>query len=247
MPSVHSSLPSVLNLFLLLLTPQTTAHPTQRTDPGAGVPPALPPSVPTPLDLLRRDLQTRSISDFFTTPTIIALAAGGSSFLLLIVLLCVCCHRKRKQGREILAAYEAPDRTPYESIRLRERGSTGSASPPAVEKSGARKDDLQVRVSAVVVPVEGYSPRSSSLGARGAQGVSVPGRVLVRGNGGWEREAGGIPPPASPFRPRPAPSFSPYSPTNSPTPPIPPYEPPSPWPAPGPYGRAGGVAIGGAL
>ena len=85
------------------------------------------------------------------------------------------------------------------------------------------------------------------MGARGGQGVSVPGRVLVRGNGEKEIEAGYIPPPASPFTPRPAPSFVPYSPTT--TPPIPSYGPPSPGPVAGPYGYGGGRGgvIGGAL
>ncbi|KAG0638558.1 hypothetical protein HOY80DRAFT_153475 [Tuber brumale] len=247
-PSLHSSLPFILNLFLLLLTGQTTAHPTEQTGPDAGIP-------PIPLELLRRDLQT-SISNFFTTPTIIALSAGGFSFLLIITLLCICCHRKRKQGRKILAAYEAPDRTPYESIRLRGRQSMGAASlsattaasPSTTEVLDVRKDGLQVHVSAVTVPAGEYSPRSSSLGARGGQGVSVPGRALVRGNGEWEREAAFIPPPASPFTPRPTPPpFVPYSPTTTPVSPIPPYGPPSPWPVPRPYGHGGGQVIGGAM
>ncbi|KAG0134134.1 hypothetical protein HOY82DRAFT_602980 [Tuber indicum] len=256
--SLHSSLPFILNLFLLLLllTGQTTAHPTERTGPDTRIPTALHPSPMIPLELLRRDLQT-SISNFFTTPTIIALSAGGFSFLLIITLLCICCHRKRKQGRQILAAYEAPDRTPYESIRLRERGSVGTASPSATtaaspsttEVLDVRKNGLQVHVSAVTVPEGGYSPRSSSLGVRGGQGVSVPGRALVRGNGEWEREAAFIPPPASPFTPRPTPPppFMPYSPSTTPVSPAPPYGPPPQWPVARPYGHGGGGVIGGAM
>jgi len=116
-----------------------------------------------------------------------------------------------------------------------------------MEKSDVvRKDGLQVHVSAVVVPDGTYSPRSSSLGVRGGQGVSVPGRVIVRGNGEREIEAGFVPPPASPFTPRPPPSFVPYSPTS--TPPIPPYGPPLQRPVAGPYGYGGGGGvIGGAL
>lgn len=234
MPSVHSSLPFILNLFLLFLTGRVTAHPIEQKRSDADI------SL-TPLDLLRRDLQIRS---FFTTPTIIALSAGGSSFLLIIILLCVCCHRKRKRGREILAAYESADRTPYEPIQLQRKKPASTSSQSTIEKSDVRKDGLQVHVSAVMVPTGGYSPRSSSLGPRGGQGVSVPGRVFVRGNGEREIEAGFIPPPVSPFTPRPTPPFSPYSPT---TPPIPPYGPPLQRPIAGPYGYGAGGVIGGAL
>ncbi|RPA99340.1 hypothetical protein L873DRAFT_919737 [Choiromyces venosus 120613-1] len=251
MPSMQSPLPLILSVFLLLLAGQTTAHPTKQTRSDAEI------SSSIPLDLLRRDLQTRSLPEFFTTPTIIALSAGGFSFLLLMTLLCVCCHRKRKQGRKLLAAYESPDRTPYEAIQLQKKKSasttslstTTAASPSTTEKLDVvRKDELQVHVSTVELPAQGYSPRTSSLGGRGGQlGVSVPGRVLVRGNGGREKEVGMISPPASPFAPRPASPFLPYSPTTTTTPPISPYGPPSPRAVAGPYGPGGGGVIGGAL
>lgn len=43
------------------------------------------------------------------------------------------CHRKRQQGRALLAAYESPDREPYEAISLKTKKSTASfisTAPP---------------------------------------------------------------------------------------------------------------------
>lgn len=70
---------------------------------------------------------------FFNNKMIIAVATGGGIALVLLILATWACHRKRKQGRALLAAYEAPDRQPYEEISLKNKRSAStfaSAAPP---------------------------------------------------------------------------------------------------------------------
>jgi len=50
------------------------------------------------------------------TPTIIGLAVGGAAAFVIVAYIAFCCYRKRKRGRLLLAAYENPERKPYESV-----------------------------------------------------------------------------------------------------------------------------------
>lgn len=78
---------------------------------------------------------------FFNTNMIIAVSTGGGIALVLLALATWACHRKRQQGRALLAAYEAPDRQPYEEISLKNKKSTASFAssipPPVPAVSGS--------------------------------------------------------------------------------------------------------------
>lgn len=76
-----------------------------------------------------------AVQKWFTTQRIIIVSAVGGAALIIISIIWVLCHRERKQGRLLLAAYENPERKPYETITI---------TPPSGKKGGISSEALAV-------------------------------------------------------------------------------------------------------
>lgn len=92
---------------------------------------------------------------FFTTPVIAIIAGGGSGAFLVMVVACYFCHRKRQEGRALLAAYSDPDRPMYaKPLRNSSRRSYSSSVRPSYSSEtsvGAHPADLDLYKSNVRV------------------------------------------------------------------------------------------------
>ncbi|KAL7273005.1 hypothetical protein RUND412_004170 [Rhizina undulata] len=122
----------------------------------------------------------------FSTRLIIGVAVAGGAAAIILAIVFYCCHKQRKRGRELLAAYEAPERQPYTPVVLPKSRSRSTLIPPTSSHSDSPSElmsqapqtssgPLEESRGSIQPPMAVYqNPRASSASHVAPLGVSTP-------------------------------------------------------------------------